>query len=175
MTTTVSNVTGEVTLFALRSGEGLEIDEIDCEALACLLLSCALEVLRIMDNECNEEVCKQPSCAPGPRTTTVDRAAAGLALIWLGIVWVAGIAVGIGLLGVAVIVLVDQLLRVRRGLKAKSFGLGLGVAFAAVGGLSLGGASLPPAPFLLILGGAALLLSLLVRGGLLESGQAGQD
>ncbi|MBT8470027.1 MAG: hypothetical protein KJN97_14880 [Deltaproteobacteria bacterium] len=127
-----------------------------------------------MDNECNEEVCRQPSCAPGPRTTTVGRAAAGLALIWLGIIWVADVAVGIGLLGVAVIVFVDQLLRVRRGLKAKSFGLGLGAAFAAVGSLSLAGATLPPAPFLLILGGAALLLSLLVRGGLLESSQAGQ-
>ncbi len=127
-----------------------------------------------MDNECNEEVCKQPSCAPGPRTTTADRAAAGLALIWLGVVWVAGIAVGIGLLGVAFIVFADQLLRVRRGLKPKSFGLGLGLTFAVIGGLSLAGAALPPAPFLLILGGCALLLSLLVRGGLLESEKADQ-
>ncbi|NND30162.1 MAG: hypothetical protein HKN97_16380 [Myxococcales bacterium] len=93
----------------------------------------------------------------------------GIALIWLGIVWVADVAVGIGLLGVASIVLADQLLRVRRGLKPKSFGLGLGLVFATVGGLSLAGASLPPAPYLLMLGGCALLLSLLVRRGLLES------
>jgi len=128
-----------------------------------------------MENECNEEACNQPSCAPGPRTTTVGRAAAGVALIWLGIVWVANVAVGIGLLGVAVIVFADQALRLRRGLKAKSFGLRLGLVFAAVGGLSLAGTPLPPAPFLLILGGCALLLSLLVRGGLLESEKAGQS
>lgn len=127
-----------------------------------------------MDNDCNEEVCKQPSCAPGPRTTTVNRAAAALAFMWLGAVWAADIAVGVGLLGVAGIILVDQLLRVRRGLKPKSFGLGLGLAFAAVGGLSLAGAGLPPAPYLLILGGCALLLSLLVREGLLESEEAGR-
>jgi hypothetical protein len=127
-----------------------------------------------MDNDCNEEVCEQPSCAPGPRTTTVNRAAAGLALVWLGIVWAAGIAVGVGLLGVAAIILVDQLLRARRGLKPKPFGLGLGLAFAAVGGLSMAGGGLPPAPYLLILAGCALLLSLLVREGLLESEEGGR-
>lgn len=127
-----------------------------------------------MDNECNEESCKQRSCAPGPRTTTVDRAAAGIALIWLGIVWVAGIPVGIGLLGVALIVLADQLLRFRRGLRLKPFWLTLVLFFGVVGSLSLAGATLPPAPFLLILGGCALLLSLLVRGGLLETENAGR-
>mgnify|MGYP001822332949 FL=1 len=127
-----------------------------------------------MDNDCNEEVCKEPSCAPGPRTTTVNRAAAGLALIWLGIVWVAGVAVGVGLLGVTVIILADQLLRARRGLKPRPFGIGLSLAFAAVGGLSLAGAGLPPTPYLLILAGCALLLSLLVREGLLESEEAGR-
>lgn len=127
-----------------------------------------------MDNECNEESCKQPSCAPGPRTTTVDRAAAGIALIWLGIVWVASIPAGIGLLGVALVVFVDQLLRFRRGLRLKPFWLALGLVFGVLGSLSLAGATLPPAPYLLILGGCALLLSLLVRGGLLGSESAGR-
>ena len=83
-------------------------------------------------------------------------------------------SLAVGLLGVAAIILVDQLVRVRRGLKPKPFGLGLGLAFAAVGGLSMAGGGLPPAPYLLILAGCALLLSLLVREGLLESEEGGR-
>lgn len=124
--------------------------------------------------ECNEEQCKQPSCAPGPLSILFDRAASAVALVWLGAVWLAELHVGIGLLGVAVIIFAGQLFRVVRELKPKPFWIGLGLSFAVVGVVSLTDVEIPAPPFLLILGGVALLLSLLVRGGLLEARDAGR-
>lgn len=122
-----------------------------------------------MNDECHEEVCQEPSCAPGPRTIVRDRVAAALAMIWLGAAWIADIHVGVGLLGVAAIVFVSQLVRAARGLQVKRFWLAVGLVFASVGGASWGGLLLPDAPLLLVLGGVVLLLSLLVRGGLERS------
>lgn len=125
-----------------------------------------------MDEECNEEACAQPSCAPGPRTVVRDRAAAALAMIWLGIVWMANIPMGIGLVGVAAVVFAAQVARALRGLKVKMFWLLVGAVFAAAGGASWAGILLPDAPHLLVLGGIALLLSLLVRTGLRDADAA---
>lgn len=125
-----------------------------------------------MDQRCDEEVCAQPSCAPGPRTIVRDRVMAALAMIWLGIAWMADMRVGAGLIGVSLILFAAQVARVVRGLRVKSFWVLVGATFAGAGAASLAGILLPDAPHLLVLGGIALLLSLLVRAGLRETDAA---
>lgn len=97
------------------------------------------------------------------RSDTIESAAWGLLFIWLGIVWLAHLALGFALLGVAVVVLGEQLIRRQTGLHVKGFWVFVGLCVALAGAWNLAGATTSLVPYLLILAGAALLFSLFRR------------
>lgn len=93
----------------------------------------------------------------------IESASWGVLFIWLGIVWLTHLAPGFALLGVAVIILGEQGVRGMVQLHVKGFWIFVGLCFALAGAWNLVGATASPVPFLLILAGAALLLSLFKR------------
>lgn len=96
-------------------------------------------------------------------TEKIESAAWGLLFIWLGIVWLTQLAPGYALLGVAAIVLGEQGIRGLASLRVKGFWVFVGLCIALAGVWNLVGATTSPVPYLLILAGVALLLSLFKR------------
>ena len=94
---------------------------------------------------------------------TIESAAWGLLFIWLGIVWLTHLALGFALLGVAVVILGEQLIRRQARLLVKGFWVIVGLCLALAGVWDLVGATTSVVPYLLILAGAALLFSLFRR------------
>ena len=90
----------------------------------------------------------------------IESAAWGVLFIWLGIVWLTHLAPGFALLGVSAVVLAEQLIRRRAGLPVKGFWIVVGLCFALAGIWNLAGTTTSLVPYLLILAGVALLVSL---------------
>ncbi|MDJ0759840.1 MAG: hypothetical protein QNJ19_10600 [Woeseiaceae bacterium] len=92
------------------------------------------------------------------RTSKYDAAGWALFFIWVGVAWLAGFSLGVGLLGVAAITLGMQAIRKASGVPVEGFWVLVGIGFAVAGlwqGLDV---QLPLAPFVLIGAGIALFL-----------------
>jgi hypothetical protein len=87
-------------------------------------------------------------------------AAWGLFFVWIGIVFVLSIQGSIAMLVVGVIMLGAQFIRRSLGLQVERFWIFLGVVFVAGGLWGFSQVNLPLFPILLIVAGAALLLSI---------------
>jgi len=85
----------------------------------------------------------------------------GLFFIWLAIALFAQIELGVALLGVGVITLGMQAVRSYAGLRLEGFWLVVGLGFVIGGVWQLIAQELPLVPIFLLIGGAALLLSVL--------------
>lgn len=77
--------------------------------------------------------------------------------IWVGIAWLTDVGISIGLLGVAVITLVMQLVRKLQGLRVEVFWVVVGAAFGVGGLWELFDIQAPLAPLVLIIVGIVLL------------------
>ena len=97
------------------------------------------------------------------RTNHLDSIGWALFFIWVGVSWLAGFGFGIGLLGVAIIILGMQALRWLLKLKIEGFWVLVGVAFAIGGVWELVEIDMPLAPVLLVVVGFVILGSMLGR------------
>jgi hypothetical protein len=93
----------------------------------------------------------------------IDAAGWGLFFVWIGIALLAGVGWGVGLVGVGIITLGGQAARKRYGLALEGFWVIVGSLFVVGGAWELLGMEQSFVPFLLIIAGAALLLSVLRR------------
>jgi hypothetical protein len=84
-----------------------------------------------------------------------------LFFIWLGIAFLVQMSMGVGLLGVGVIILVMQVVRKHNNLKAEGFWVVIGILFVLAGLWELLQADIPLVPFVLIIAGIVLFLSVL--------------
>ncbi len=89
----------------------------------------------------------------------LDAAAWGLFFVWVGIALIANIGWGLGLLGVGVIALGGQLARKNFGLAVEGFWVVVGLLFVLGGVWELLSIQFSLVPLVLIVAGAALLLS----------------
>lgn len=92
------------------------------------------------------------------RNSRFDTAGWALFFIWVGVVWLADVGIGIGLLGVATITLGMQALRKVCRVRVDGFWVLVGVGIGAAGIWQLTGIDQPLAPFFLIAAGVALLI-----------------
>lgn len=100
-----------------------------------------------------------------PTAHKLDAALWGLFFLWAGIVLVAGLGWGVGLLGVGLITLGGQAARRYLGLALEGFWLLVGVFFLLGGVWELLGLRFAVVPVLLIAIGITLLASALRRSG----------
>jgi hypothetical protein len=84
-----------------------------------------------------------------------------LFFIWLGTAFLLNLSVGIGLLGIGVITLVMQGIRMQQKLKPEVFWVVIGILFVLAGFWELFRPDVPLIPIVLIIAGIALLLSML--------------
>ena len=94
------------------------------------------------------------------RTRRLDSIAWGLFFVWVGVAWLAGFDVGIGLLGVSIITLGSQAIRWKLGLRTEGFWILVGVAFGIGGLWELADIEKPIIPVLLVLVGLIILGSM---------------
>ena len=87
----------------------------------------------------------------------LDCVALGLFFIWVAIAMVADLGWGVGLLGVAIIILAKQVLRLFRGIKIEGFWLVIGILFVVGGIATKMDKELPLVPILLAIAGGSLL------------------
>lgn len=87
----------------------------------------------------------------------LDAAGWGLFFVWLGIVLLMNISFGVGLIGVAIIVLGEQAIRRYFGLKLEGFWLIVGLILGVGGSWELLGVELALVPVLLIVAGLLIL------------------
>ena len=102
----------------------------------------------------------------GPRSITkveldkrLDAAGWGLFFVWMGIALLADVGWGIGLLGVGVVTLAGQAARRYFAIAIDGFWIVVGILFLAGGIWELAKIQFSMVPFLLILAGAAVLVS----------------
>jgi hypothetical protein len=104
---------------------------------------------------------------PGPGKSELDRkldaAGWGLFFIWVGISFILDLGWGIGLIGVSVLTLGEQVVRNYLGLKLEGFWVVAGIVFLLAGIFTLVGVEFSLVPIVLIAVGVALLLSI-VKG-----------
>lgn len=93
----------------------------------------------------------------------LDTAGWGILFIWIGVAWIASLGIGVLLVGAAVVVLGGQFVRKAVGLPLQLFSLFVGLYLATAGLWRLAGLEADIVPVLLILAGAALLISALAR------------
>jgi len=93
----------------------------------------------------------------------LDAAGWGLFFIWVGAALLLDLSWGVGLLGVAVIILLGQAARKYFGLALEGFWMVVGLLFLAGGFWEMYQVEVDLVPILLIIAGAALLLSLFRR------------
>jgi len=98
-------------------------------------------------------------------TRKLDAAAWGLFFIWTGIALLAGIGWGFGLLGVGIITLGGQFARKYFALTFEGFWVVVGLLFFVGGVWELLSVRIGLVPILLIIAGAALLVSAVRRAG----------
>ena len=87
----------------------------------------------------------------------LDGAALGLLFIWVAIAMVAELGWGVGLLGVGIIILAKETLRLFRGIKIEGFWLVIGILFVVRGIATIMDKELPLVPILLAIAGGSLL------------------
>ena len=92
------------------------------------------------------------------RTNKYDAAGWALFFIWVGVAWLAGFSLGVGLLGVAAITLGMQGIRKLSGVPVEGFWVLVGIGFAVAGLWQWFDIQLPLAPLVLIGVGIALFL-----------------
>ena len=93
----------------------------------------------------------------------LDAAGWGLFFIWVGAALLLDLSWGVGLLGVAVIILLGQAARKYFGLALEGFWIVVGLIFLVGGFWELYRVEVDLVPILLIVAGAALLISLFRR------------
>ena len=92
------------------------------------------------------------------RSTIFDVIGWALFFIWVGFAWLMNFGLGWGLLGVGILTIGIQAMRVLFGVKLEGFWLVVGMAFVAVGFWELWSVETPFAPVILIALGFGLLL-----------------
>jgi hypothetical protein len=85
----------------------------------------------------------------------------GLFFIWLGIAFLLNLSVGISMLGIGVITLVMQGIRIQKKIKVEVFWVVIGILFVLGGLWELFRPDVPLVSVVLIIAGVALLLSIL--------------
>jgi len=97
------------------------------------------------------------------RESKISSASWGLFFIWIGVVWLADLGLGVGLLGVSVLLLGTQYVRRLLGFELEAFGIVAGLC-VGIGGLwKLFGLKTDLVPVLLIVVGALMIVTLLLR------------
>ena len=92
------------------------------------------------------------------RAGRFDAAGWALFFIWVGVVWLAGVSLAVGLLGVATITLGMQGIRKLYGVRVEGFWVLVGLGFAVAGIWQWLDVGKPFAPVVLIAIGVALLV-----------------
>lgn len=95
----------------------------------------------------------------------LDAAGWGLFFVWVGIALLLDVGWGIGLLGVGILTLGEQAVRRYFGLNIDGFWTVVGVLFLAGGFWEMAEIQFSMVPFLLILAGVAVLLSVFRKQG----------
>lgn len=91
----------------------------------------------------------------------LDAAAWGLFFVWVGVALIASLGWGLGLVGIGIITLAAQLARRYFGLAVEGFWVVIGLLFVVGGAWDLFAVQANLVPIVLIVAGAALLLSTL--------------
>ncbi len=99
----------------------------------------------------------------GGMAQKLDAAGWGLFFIWVGVALLMDLSWGVGLLGAAVITLLGQAARKYFGLALQGFWIVVGLLFLAGGVWELYKVEVDLVPILLIVAGAALLISIFGR------------
>ena len=99
------------------------------------------------------------------RARKVDAIGWALFFIWVGIAWIANVGFGVGLLGVAAIILGMQAIRRLLGINVEFFWIVVGIGFGIGGLWEYLDVQTPLAPIVLISAGIALLVSVIWFGG----------
>ncbi len=92
------------------------------------------------------------------QSSRYDAAGWAMFFIWVGVAWLADVGLGLGLLGVAAIILGMQGLRKVRRIPVEGFWVLVGIGFATAGFWHWLDIQKPLAPFILIIAGVGLLL-----------------
>lgn len=92
------------------------------------------------------------------QSSRYDAAGWAMFFIWVGVAWLADVGLGLGLLGVAAIILGMQGLRKVRRIPVEGFWILVGIGFAIAGFWHWLDIQKPLAPFILIIAGVGLLL-----------------
>ena len=93
------------------------------------------------------------------RSRKLDAIGWALFFIWVGVAWIANVGFGIGLLGVALIILGMQAIRRLLGINLEFFWIIVGIGFGIGGLWEYLDVQTPLAPIVLIIAGIALLVS----------------
>ena len=93
------------------------------------------------------------------RTRRFETTGWALFFIWVGVAWLTGVSLAIGLLGVAAITLGMQGIRKLSGVPVEGFWVLVGLGFAIAGSWQWVDVDVPLAPILLIAVGVALLIA----------------
>jgi len=98
------------------------------------------------------------------RARKLDAIGWALFFIWVGIAWIANVGFGVGLLGVAAIILGMQAIRRLMGFNLEFFWIIVGIGFGIGGLWEYFDVQTPLAPIVLIIAGVALLVSVTLFG-----------
>ena len=98
------------------------------------------------------------------RARKLDAIGWALFFIWVGIAWIANVGFGVGLLGVAAIVLGMQSIRRLLGINVEFFWIVVGIGFGIGGLWEYLDVQTPLAPIVIIIAGVALLVSVTWSG-----------
>lgn len=110
----------------------------------------------------------------GDRARNVATAVWGALLVWAGTALLLGFSWGLGLLGAGVILLAAQAARRYLQLKVDGFGLVAGLVLASCGVASIASIAVDLFPFVLIVAGVALIVSIWTKRGEAEGAPRGQ-
>jgi hypothetical protein len=106
---------------------------------------------------------ESPSATKKGMGKRLDAAGWGLFFIWAGVSLLMDLGWGVGLIGVAAIILLGQAARLHFGLRLEKFWVAVGVLFFLGGIWELFQVQVGLVPILLIVAGGGLLLSLFRR------------
>ena len=98
------------------------------------------------------------------RAKKLDAVGWAIFFIWAGVAWIANVGFGIGLIGVAAIILGKQAIRRLLGFNLEFFWIVVGIGFAIGGLWEYLEVQTPLAPIILIIAGIALLVSVIWFG-----------
>ena len=98
------------------------------------------------------------------RARKLDAVGWALFFIWVGVAWISDIGLGVGLLGVAAIILGMQAVRRASGISLEIFWIIVGAGFGIGGLWEYFEVQTPLAPVVLIIAGVALLVSVIWFG-----------